>query len=205
VRPPEDVGQPVHLPLLKRYSGRAFDDRPVEDAALASLFEAARWAPSSGNEQPWRFVVARRGTPAFEALVATLTGRNPGWARHAAALVVTAAKTVRGPQSKPNVWAWHDAGIAWAMLAIEATMRGLVAHPMGGFDADAVRAACTLPADVVPVSVTALGWPGDPATLDEPHRTEESAPRTRRPLAQTVFDGTYGGPATFLGADAPTG
>jgi nitroreductase len=205
VRPAEGVGHPVHELLLRRYSGRAFDARPLDDATLASLFEAARWAPSSGNEQPWRFVVVRRGTPAFEAVAATLTGRNPGWARHAATLVVTAARMVRGAQARPNAWAWHDAGMAWAQLALEATSRGLVAHPMGGFDPDGVRAACALPADVAPVSVTALGWPGDPDTLEEPHRTEERAPRTRRPLAELVSEGRFGEPASFLGADAATG
>jgi nitroreductase len=190
---------PLHEPLMRRRSTRAFDPRPLDDATLASLFEAARWAPSASNDQPWRHVIARRGAGAgFERLLATLTGSNPTWAHAAGALVVTAARRVRGPHDTPNAWAWHDAGIAWAMLAIQATTLGLATHPLGGFDADAVRAAIDLPAEYDPVTVTALGWPGDPEALEEPLRTRERAPRVRRPLAESVFEERFGAPAAFL-------
>ncbi len=205
MRPAQDVWFPIHDLIERRHSARVFAARPLDDAALASLFEAARWAPSSGNEQPWRFVIARRHGgegEGFARLLETLSGRNPSWAGGAAALLVTATRRGRGPEGKPNPWAWHDAGIAWAMLALQATALGLVTHPMGGFDAGRVRAAIGLPDDLDPVTVTALGWPGDPDTLDEPLRAAERAPRTRRPLAQTVFEERFGVPAVFV---APVG
>lgn len=202
----DDARVAVHEPLTRRLSTRAFDPRPLDDARLASLFEAARWAPSSGNEQPWRFVVARRGGVAFDRLLATLTGRNPRWAHAAGALVVTAARRDRGGDpAKPNAHAWHDTGIAWAMLAIQATALGLAVHPMGGFDAAAVREATALPPEFDVVTVTAVGWPGDPDALEETLRERERAPRTRRPLDQTVSEERFGAPATFVAAPRPAG
>ncbi len=199
MRPAQDVRFPIHDLIERRFSARAFGPDALDDATLASLFEAARWSASSGNEQPWRFVVARRDDGAgFGRVLGALTGRNPSWARHAAVLVVTAARKVRGSEGRPNAWAWHDAGMAWGALAVQATSLGVALHPMGGFDAARVREACGLPDDLEPVTVTALGWPGDPESLDEPLRSEERAPRTRRPLEQTVFEGRYGVPATFL-------
>jgi nitroreductase len=164
---------------------------PVDREALLTLLEAARWAPSGGNGQPWRFVWARRGTPDFAALLAALVPGNREWAHAAGALVLLAARTVRD-DGKPAASAAFDAGAAWMALALQGTLSGLVVHAMGGFEKAAARAAAALPDGVEPQVVIAVGHPGSPDALPERLRDRE-APSERLPLSALAHEGRWGG------------
>jgi nitroreductase len=159
---------------------------PLPRAALLPLLEAARWAPSGGNGQPWRFVYALRGTPAFEAFLAALVPGNREWAHAAGALVVLAARTVRD-DGKPAPSASFDAGAAWMALALQGTRAGLVVHAMGGFEREAARAAAALPAGVEPQVVIAVGHPGPVEALPERLRAREM-PSDRLPLDEIAVE-----------------
>jgi nitroreductase len=187
MRKPAETDHPVHELVRERWSPRAFADTPLAEGDLQSLLEAARWAPSSRNSQPWRFVVARReDEPAFASILGCLVEWNRGWAAGAAALVVACA-TTRDDKGRPLTHAWYDTGQAVAWLTVEATARGLAVHQMGGFSAEAARAAFALPEGLEAVTVIALGHPGDPGSLPEEYRAAESAPRVRRPLTRCCF------------------
>src|SRR3954469_20721640 len=148
---PTNPASGLHELLAERRSHRGFStERGVETETLLALLEAARWAPSANNSQPWRFGVARRGEPAFQALAAALAPGNQVWARHAGALVLLAAQTV-GDDGRERRWALYDVGQAAAHLTVQAQAEGLAVHQMGGFDPDAVSAAFGLDEDVRPV------------------------------------------------------
>lgn len=182
-----ETSAPIHDLFAQRWSPRAFDARPVEVRTLASLFEAARWAPSCFNEQPWRFFVARREDgAAFERLASFLVEGN-AWARQAAALVVTAASTTFAHNKKQNPHAWYDVGQATLSLVLQGQALGLVSHQMAGFDAERARAELGLPEGIEPVTMVALGYRGNADALPAALAERERAPRTRRPLAATVF------------------
>ncbi|RMG67416.1 MAG: nitroreductase [Calditrichaeota bacterium] len=183
--------------FTRRRSIRAFSDREVEFAVLERLFEAARWAPSSYNEQPWRFLFARRGEAAFEALAQCLLPSNRQWASRAAVLVLTAVDSRLAAKGQPNRYAWHDAGMALQNLLLQATNLGLLGHPMAGFDAAQVRQVFHLPETWQPVTITALGYPGDPSSLPPELRSRETAPRQRKALSELVFHGSFDRPAIF--------
>ena len=192
---PAQAAHPIHPLLAQRWSRLAYDPRPLPEATLRSLFEAARWAASSMNEQPWRFLLARRDdAPTFQALLATLAPGNAVWAKDAGALILAAHTTRFVRNDRPNPWAPHDLGMAVAQLVFQATAEGLVCRAMGGFDADAARETLALPADVVPMAVLAVGYPGDHAALDEGLQARERSPRTRVPQEEFVFEGRFGRP-----------
>lgn len=180
--------------IARRWSPRAFDStKDVTRAELLRLFEAARWAPSGQNEQPWRFVVIlRRESPAaFEALLAALLPKNRSWAEAAPALVLVVVDEAR--QYGPSAGAWYDAGQAVAFLTLQATAMQLSVRQMEGFVAAAAREACHVPASFVPAVIMAIGYAGDPDALPhESHRVAERQPRTRRPLSEFVFDTEWG-------------
>jgi nitroreductase len=182
--------------IRRRWSPRAFDAaRDVARADLLRLFEAARWAPSSMDEQPWRFVVAeRRGTPeAFAALHNALTGRNPTWAGSAPVLALVAVRKTFEALDVTNESAWYDAGQAVALLVMQATAMDLSVRQMEGFDRARARTALAIPAPFEPVVAMAIGYAGDPAALPgEKHREAERRPRSRKPLGDIVFEGTWG-------------
>ena len=183
--------------IRERWSPRAFDpDRAVPPGALRRLFEAARWAPSSFNEQPWRFVVTdRRESPAaFEALHASLVPANRIWSAAVPTLVLVAVRTTLERTDAVNVHAWYDAGQAVAFLALQATAMELSIRQVQGFDVDAAREACGVPAPFEPALMIAIGYAGDPDTLPDRHRAAERSPRQRRPLAEFVFQDTWGRP-----------
>jgi nitroreductase len=184
--------------ILQRWSPRAFDaTRPVARDDLLRLFEAARWAPSSFNEQPWRFVVVERATAPdrFAAVASALTGRNPQWASSAPVLVVVAVTDVLERFEERNRHAWYDTGQAVAFLTLQATSMGLSLRQMEGFESDKTRAACAIPSGFEPVVVMAVGYAGDPATLQhEKHREAEVTPRTRKSIDAFVFSGQWGKP-----------
>ena len=177
-----DTSVPLLPALAERWSPRAFDaTTPIDEDTLRAALEAARWSPSAANSQPWRFIVARRGSEAFDTIVANLQGFNQAWAGSAGALVVAVAETVDA-EGKERRWATYDLGQAVAHLTIQAHHDGLHAHQMGGFDAEGLRAAFELDEGFVPVSVTALGTLGSADALPDVLREREAAPRTRRPL-----------------------
>jgi nitroreductase len=178
---------PVHPLLAERWSPRGFDQaHEIGDEALAALLEAARWAPSAQNSQPWRFLVTRRGEPAHDRLFAALAPGNQAWAGRASALVLVTARTA-GDDGRPQPWALYDTGQAVAALVTQAQADGLAVHQMGGFDTGAVRAGFGLPDALTPVVVLAIGLRGDTAGLPEPLAARETAPRTRHPLGDLLL------------------
>lgn len=193
---PAPVEAPVHALIARRWSPRAFDERPVEAATLRSLFEAARWAPSSFNEQPWRFLVATTADPEWmERLRGYLTAGN-AWARRAPVLVASAYRATFTRNDKPNRMALRDLGAAEQNLVLEAYDLGLVAHQMAGFDHGRL-AEELLPDGFEPGSMMALGWPGDHDLLPDEKRRDRQ-PRERRALEDLVFSGEWGRASGFL-------
>ena len=183
--------------IERRWSPRAFDPaKDVSQAELFRLFEAARWAPSAGNEQPWRFVAAsrHRSPEAFAALLLALTAKNRSWAEAAPILVLVAVQNPSSGESAASLRAsaWYDAGQAVGFLTLQATAMALSIRQMEGFDAARAREACAVPAAFAPAVVMAIGYAGDPDTLSiESHRSSERQPRSRRPVAEFVFDGIW--------------
>lgn len=182
-----ETAAPIHDLLADRWSPRSFDpDFAVPQEAITALLEAARWAPSAANLQPRRFVVARRGGEAFEAVTDALSEGNRPWARDASLFVVAIALT-EDEQGAPYRWAEYDAGQAMAHLTVQAHALGLHVHPMGGFDPEALALAFDLPDGAVPISVTAIGAVAPADRLPERYRARETAPRTRLPLDDLVL------------------
>ena len=184
-----DTTAPLIHPLSERWSPRAYDPTAeVSVDALRTILEAARWAPSANNVQPWRFIVARRGTAAFTTVHDALLGFNQAWADSAAALIVNVAETVDA-EGKARPWARYDLGQAVAHLTVQAQHEGLHTPQMGGFDAARMHDAFGLDASLEVVSVTAIGVLGDLDTLPDPLREREVAPRLRKPLEELVLVG----------------
>jgi len=164
----------------------------VEPDTLRSLLEAARWAPSSYNEQPWSFIVATKQDPAEHArLVSCLVEGNIEWAQHSPVLMVSVARLSFEENGKPNRHAFHDVGQAVANLIVQATALGLVVHQMAGIHPEKIRELYNLPEGYEPVAGIALGYPGDPESLPERLRQRELAPRERKPLTEFVYTGRW--------------
>jgi nitroreductase len=172
--------------ILRRWSPRAYSDKDVSAADLEALFEAARWSASSGNGQPWRFLVGRKGDPTYQKILNALVEFNQTWAKQAPILLVGVAKTT-GQDGKPNAYHLHDLGAANTTLMLQATAAGLHAHSMAGFDHEQMRASFAIPSDYAIGAVTAVGYFGDPDTLPEKLKQRELAPRERKPLSEFVF------------------
>lgn len=184
---------PVAPEFPARWSPRSFTDRDVTQAEVMSLLEAARWAPSASNHQPWRFVWARRGEAAFGAIRATLTGNNPVWAGKGAVLFAVASRdtvTNREGAEVANRTAGFDTGAAWISLALQAQTMGLVAHAMGGFDKDALAAAVALPDGHTLHCVVAVGEQGPAEALPEDLAAREK-PSARKPVAAIALHGHF--------------
>ncbi len=194
---------PIHDLLKHRWSPRAFADRAVEPDNLRSLLEAARWSPSSYNEQPWAFVVATRDRPEeFARVLGCLVEFNQTWAKSAPVLMLTFAHLSFDRNGQPNRHAYHDVGLAVANLTLQATAERLAVHQMAGIVPDKVRATFGVPEGWDPVSAVAIGYPGDPNTLSEELRARELAAATRKPLRSFVFGGGWGEPSPLL-SEAP--
>jgi len=188
-----EIRYPIHELLRERWSPRAFADRTVEPEKLRSLLEAARWAPSSFNEQPWSFIVATKEHPGeYERLLSCLVEGNVRWAQHAPVLMLSVARLAFERNQKPNRHAFHDVGLAVENLVIQATALGLAVHQMAGFHVDKARELFSIPDGHEPVAALVLGFPGDPAGLPEDLREREVAPRIRKPLESFVFSGQWG-------------
>jgi len=195
---PAETQSPIHDLLKRRWSPRAFAERPVEPEKLRSLFEAARWAPSSNNEQPWRFLVATKENKAdWDRLFTCLVEGNQKWAHQAPVLMLSVA-TLTFDDGSANRHAFHDTGMAVENLIIQATAMGLFLHQMAGFRIDQVRKECKIPDGYDPVAMIAVGYPGNPATLPDYLRERELRPRERNPIAEFVFSGTWGIPSPVL-------
>ncbi len=187
---------PAQYPILSvigdRWSPVAFASRPVEAEKLNSLFEAARWAASCNNAQPWYFVIAHQGTDGFTKMAGCLMDGNL-WAKSAPILVLSVANMMFTYNGKPNRTAMYDAGMAVGNMLAQATADGLVVHQMAGYDVEKARQALELPADHEPLAMMAIGYYGNHATLDEKYRMREESPRVRRPASEFVFAGKWGG------------
>lgn len=189
----------IHNLISKRKSIRAFSDRPIDDETLTSLFEAARWAPSSSNEQPWRFIVARKNdTESFQKMQECLMDGNKIWAKDAAALIITVAKKNFTSNDKRNIYSWHDVGLATAMLSVQATELNIYIHQMGGFDHTLAKEVFSIPDDFEVLSIIALGYEGNPELLPENLRARENGERKRKPLNELVFSTKFGEENNFL-------
>ena len=191
----EDIEKLKHAPaiegvpevILQRWSPRAFSDKQVSNEDLKKVFEAARWAASSYNEQPWRFFVGRKGDVTYKKIFDALIEFNQAWTKSAPVLILSIGKKTFAHNNAPNHYALHDTGAATAYLGLGATALGLHTHSMAGFDNDKARAAFQIPEDYAIGAVTALGYFGNPDALPEQLRTMEEAPRTRKPVDEFVF------------------
>lgn len=184
---------PIDPLFLRRHSPRAMSGAPVPREELNRLFEAARWAPSSGNGQPWRFVFAERDQPAFSDFLALLAEFNRPWCTRAAALVVVCTNTQRAQPDgtkTPARLAAFDAGAAWMSLALQGSQQGLVVHAMEGFDHVKAREVIKAPDGVEALAMVAIGLAGDPALLHEKQRPGE-APNGREPITTRVFNSHF--------------
>jgi nitroreductase len=194
---PASTKIPLHELIRQRWSPRAFSDRSVEKEKLFSLFEAARWAPSCFNEQPWSWIVATKEQPEeFQKLLECLVPGNQLWAKEAPVLMLSVAKLFFEKNKKDNRHAYHDVGLAVENLVLQATALGLVVHQMAGFDVEKARAEFQIPEGFDPVAAIALGYEGDPTQLPENLREKELAPRSRKELKDFVFTEKWG--ETFL-------
>ncbi len=176
--------------FLKRHSPRAMSGEKVSDEELMTLFEAARWAPSSYNAQPWRFVYAMRDTPEFENLFSFLIDFNKSWCVNAGALIVTISKKTSGKENKPNITHSFDTGSAWENLALQAQNMNLVAHGMSGFDYQMAKEKLGVPDDYNVEMMIAIGKHGKIENLPEAIRGGET-PNDRQPLKEIVFKGKF--------------
>ena len=190
---PAEASHPIEELLQRRWSPRAFADRPVESEKLRSLWEAARWSASTANQQPWSFIVATKEDAAeYARLLSCLRDNNQQWASRAPVLMVSVAKLTFDANGQPNRHAFHDVGLAVANLITQATALGLYVHQMAGFHPERVRELYDVPDDFEPVAAIVLGYLGDPATLPEDLQQRELAPRVRKPIERFVFEGTWG-------------
>ena len=186
------------LPIVHtRWSPRSFADRPVDPADLAKVFEAARWAASSYNEQPWRFLVGVRGSEPYRKIFDSLMPLNQAWAKSAPILILGVSKTKFSHNDAPNRVALYDLGAASSYLTLQAAALGLATHQMAGFDPEAARKSFEIPENYIIGAVIALGYQGEPDALPNPQFVnQEVAPRQRKPLSQFVFS-AWDTPATL--------
>jgi nitroreductase len=189
---PAPADHPILDLLARRWSTRAFADRPVSNAVLNSLFEAARWAPSSGNGQPWSFLVATKDNPGEHERLASVLVPGNAWARKAPVLALSVATVLR--DDKPNRHAYHDLGLATENMVIQAVSMGLAVHMMAGFHPEMAREVFEIPSRHDPVTMIAIGYPDHPDSLPEDIRKKDLSPRQRKPIREFVFAGKFGQP-----------
>ena len=191
---PASTDFPVLDLIRNRWSPRAFDPtRQISPQQARSLLEAARWAPSCFNEQPWRFVVALKQNPnAFSKVVDCLASANQKWAPAASLLALTFGATKFSHNGNPNRHAWHDCGLALAQLILQAESMGLRAHVMAGIERERIREDFQTPKDVQPIAALAVGFPGPMDNLDDDVRAKEELPRNRKPQNDWVFGVEWG-------------
>ena len=188
------AAHPIHAAFLDRWSPRAFTGEAITQAELATILEAGRWAPSAYNAQPWRFLYARKGTPAWDAMLGLRLEFNHLWAREAAALIVLVSRETLLPPGAAAEIPSHshsfDAGAAWANIALQATLSGWHAHAMVGFDMARSRDVLKIPAGYRVEAAIAIGRRGPASLLPEKMAAREH-PSDRRPLAELAFEGGF--------------
>lgn len=183
-----DPDHSVHELIARRFSPYGFDPRPVEDDKLARCLEAARWAASSYNEQPWRFLVARRqNEDEFQTALSCLVEANQRWAGNVGVLILTAYSETFGRNGKDNRVALHDLGLAAGNICLQATALGLSVHQMAGVDLDRVRQTYGVPEGFSPATAIAIGY----ADMEDPPEGD-SSPRSRKELSEVAFSGSWG-------------
>ncbi len=192
---------PVLDLIAERWSPRAFQDRPVEREKIVALLEAARWAPSSRNLQPWRFILTTEADPAGHArMVSCLGESNQRWARRAPVLLLAVAEVET--EGRTNRTASYDVGLAVGNLTLQAMYEDLMVHQMGGFDRDMARELYHIPAAYDPICVLAIGYRDRPDSLPVDLRDRELAPRSRKSLDELVFKDTWGQSAPLVSGDS---
>ncbi len=192
---PAQTREKIHDLIQNRWSPRAFDaQKPIVDAVLISLLEAARWAPSCMNEQPWRFLVCNKSQDesAWQALLSCLAQKNQQWAQQAPLLMLAVAMNHFSQNDKDNRWAAYDTGAASMNLCLQATDLGLVAHQMGGFDVEQCREQFALPQNCTPMAVIAIGYQAEAELLSDEFRQRELAERARADIEQRFYFGRWG-------------
>lgn len=190
---------PVHDLIAKRWSPYSFADRTVSDEDLRSVFEAARWAPSSYNEQPWNYILAKKEeAEEFQRILSCLIEANQVWAQAAPVLALGVAKLNFARNDKPNRAAIHDLGLAAGNLLVEATARGLAVHQMIGILPDKAREIYAIPDGYEPLTAIAIGYAGDPDRLPDAIRERDLARRPRKPLKEILFSGKWGEVASLV-------
>lgn len=188
---------PINDVLARRTSGRAYDPlKPVARETLVALLEAARWAPSCFNEQPWRFMVWDRNADAagWQKAFECVGEWNQKWVVNAPVLLLACASRFYEKNGKPNRWDQHDTGAASLNLALQATDLGLVAHPFGGYDPDKARVTFSIPETFTPMAMIAVGYPAPAETLTGEYLESELAIRERKPLGECFFESAWGAP-----------
>jgi nitroreductase len=194
-----ETSSPVHDIIDRRWSPRSFEDRAVEPAKLRSLFEAARWAASSYNAQPWYFIVATKHEPEnYKKILECFVEFNQGWAKGAPVLAISVAALKFAHNGEPNRHGFHDVGQAAATLALEATNLGLQVHQMAGVFPEKAKEVFKIPDGYEAVAGIAIGYPGDAAALPDKLREQEHGPRQRKPLESFVFTGAWGKPSPIV-------
>lgn len=196
---PAETSAPIHEVISHRWSPRSFESRRVEPEKLRSLFEAARWAASSFNAQPWYYIVATKDDPEdYKKILESFVEFNQGWAKNAPVLALSVARLRFENNGEPNRHAFHDVGQAAANLALQATHLGLQVHQMAGILPDKARQLFGIPEGYEAVAGLAIGYPGDPSALPDQLRQREVEPRSRKPLVSFVFTGKWGETSPFL-------
>ena len=181
---------PIEPIFIRRWSPRALSGEPLSEIELLTLFEAARWAPSTYNEQEWRFLYARRETHYWQSFFDLLMDANKAWCKNAAVLVVVLARKTFAQNGKPNPVHLFDSGSAWENLALQAMTMGLVAHGMAGFDFEKARKTLRIPDEYAVAAMFALGRPGDPDQLP-PELREREKISGRRPVRESICEGPF--------------
>jgi nitroreductase len=194
---PAPTNLDIHRLISHRWSPRAFSAQPVELQKLKLILEAARWAPSSRNEQPWRFLVATTEEPEWLARLQGYLKEGNAWAKAAPVLIASAYRTTLSRNNRLNISALRDLGAAEENLFLQAFAAGLVMHQMGGFHRDRLKQEL-LPEGFEPGTMIAIGYPGNPDELSEDLREREFQPRTRKLLSEIVFGPHWGEPASFV-------
>ena len=196
---PAITNHEIHPLISQRWSPRAFDNKLVETEKLAQLFEAARWAASCFNDQPWTFIIATKDDAAnYQKMLDCLVPANVVWAQIAPVLGLVVAQKSFKQNGKPNAWGEYDSGQAAATLVLQATALNLVVHQMGGFDAAKAIATCNIPDTAKPLAAIAIGYEGVASNLPPDLQEREKAARDRYPLNSFVFTGEWGNSASFV-------
>ena len=199
LKKPAPAEAPIHDLIRHRWSPRVFENRPVEPEKLRTLFEAARWAASSYNAQPWYFIVGtKHDTVTYQHILDSFIEFNQGWAKSAPVLAISVAQLKFGHNNEPNRHALHDVGQAAATLQLQAEALGLAVHQMAGIIPEKARELFKIPEGFEPVAGIAIGYPGDPASLPDQLREREVAPRERKALDSFVFGAEWGKPSAVV-------